>query len=270
MLGALLAVPYTPPPCRVDCKPSPDSSPAPGWALVVCGALAFVGAIVLLLTASRPDPDPEPDPDAVPDLEPTPEMDAAQRQDLEQRAERNRAAEQKRRDNQTQVTLGGGLAIAGIAAVVLGVVLINWARADIDSSKKDLRQDASLIASLAVDGPSGCRMADDSSQGGDRAAAARCDASPRTYARTAFFEGIGLVPVKLVFSPRFAADGEVTVHDTLNDRSLCVRIPDADVVAAAHPETLQAPYVVHGTDFDVEPYISSGACPGAPVTAGTR
>ncbi|NUP49089.1 MAG: hypothetical protein HOW97_17560 [Catenulispora sp.] len=269
MLGALLAVPYTPPPCRIDCKPSPDSSPAPGWALVVCGALAFVGAIVLLLlTSSRPDP--EPDPDAVPDPEPTPEMDAAQREDLEQRAQRNQAAEQKRRDDQTQVALGGGLAIAGIAAVVLGVVLIKGATADIDSSMKDLRQDASLVASLAVDGPSGCRMADDSSPGGDRAAAARCGTSPRTYARTGFFEGVGLVPVKLVFSPGFAADGEVTVHDTLNDRSLCVRIPDTDVVAAAHPETLRAPYVVYGTDFDVDPYISSGACPDAPVTADAR
>lgn len=216
MLRVLAAVPYTPQPCRVNCKPSPDGSPATGWMLVVFGAMAIVAGFVVLLRVPRPDPEPEGEQDP----KPTPVMDAVQRQDLEQRAERERS------DNQSLVNIGGGLAVAGVAAIALGVVLINSTLSAINESKKELRDNASLVASQATYGSG---------------------SSPRSTVRNQLFEPIGLLQVERVFSTGFDDNGEITVHDKVNDRSLCVRIPAS----------------VSG-GFDPDSAISSGACPDAP------
>jgi hypothetical protein len=58
--------------------------------------------------------------------------------------------------------------------------------------------------------------------------------------------------MEVVFSKNFQADGEVTFHDTRNDRALCARVPDS------------------AASTDVDSAITSGACPDAPVTLSSN
>jgi hypothetical protein len=237
--NAIPAVPCT------TCKPGPDGSPATGWTLVGLGALAFVGAIVMLVVSgrSRPAPDGSPPETAEPVA-----MDRVQREDLEQRA-----AQEAEERNRTQLNIAGGLAVAGLAGAVIGGFLAATTQSAIDDHKKQLHQAASVFASVAVDGPETCRQAAISFPTvGSQNSTPHCDPSPRSYAIQQSSTGAYTdFPMEVVFSKNFQADGEVTFHDTRNDRALCVRVPDSVAVA------------------DVDSAISSGACPDAPVTSSS-
>ncbi|WP_344669804.1 hypothetical protein [Catenulispora yoronensis] len=158
--------------------------------------------------------------------------------------------------------VGGVVSVLGVVAVVAGVVMALWDRSAVESSKKELRQDATTFASLVVAGPVTCREVGSMNHGSGGTAS--CDGSPRSYAMNGqYTDSVGILAVKYVFSTAFSTNGEVTVNDPLNHRSLCVRVPDTDVLGAAAPETLRPPYDIFAK-MDVSPFIADGACPDAP------
>jgi hypothetical protein len=249
---------YVPPPkpCTT-CKPSPDGSPAVGWVLVAFGVAAVVAAIVLMVIEgwSRPAADRPP---ADPAGAESPVMDRVQREDVEKRA-----AEETENRNRLWLNMIGGLAVGGLACAAVGGFLAESTLSSIDDHKKQLHQAASVWLSVVVDGPEICRepgtVVDPAA--GRQNSASHCPPSPRDYASQQRSTDATEFPTETVLSANFQSNGEVTFHDTLNNRALCVRVPDTDVAAAYSTAGFPTP------DPDVDGYISSGACPDAPVTA---
>lgn len=99
--------------------------------------------------------------------------------------------------------------------------------------------------------------------------AAHCDDSPRQYAQQNTSAPAGVfIPIEYVFSSSFTTNGEVTLHDKQDNRSMCVTLPDTDVAAAAQPspstDTDSFP-AFDDVTVDPSPYVKDGACPDAPV-----
>ena len=281
-----------------------------GWMLAGLGASVMLIGICVLAFASRSDAksdsdsasdsdsDPNSDPDSQPaGSEPTPVMDAVQREDLERRA-RARAAQssESARATTSDAALGGGIIAVGLAAAVFGVILLGISSSQVSDDKGQLRLAAANLVTGAVDGPAVCRQsaALESQEWPSLASspyaqsAANCGGSPREYAQssnmTSYNVGV-FIPVEYVFSQSFSTNGEVTVHDKQDNRSLCVTVPDTDVAAAAQasatPSTdgygdgdgdsdgpTSSPGALPFFDdvsVDPSPYIASGACPDAPV-----
>lgn len=220
--------------CR-DCPPQPDGSSALGWVLFGGGLLICLVALVLLLAKGHAP------------------RTAAEHHTAEEPGERR-----------TAVRGLGSAAAAGVVCAVVGLVLAESALSQIHTHKKELRADATLLASVSLGGPTLCREAANGFEPPDPAAAARCSPSPLSYARQASTNAAGTPSVEFLFSAGFTANGEVTVHDKLNHRALCVRLPDTDIAAAAHPEASPGLFS-SASDIDVAPYITTGACPDAPA-----
>lgn len=230
--AGVLRTGYIPPPrsCTVDCKPSPDGSPALGWALIIFGGVAFVATILMLAAAGRSGPRRGA---AVPEAPDRASMDRVQREDLERRD-----AEAAKDQDQTELTFAGVLAVVGLGCVALGWFLVANTLSAIDTHKKQLHDAASAFVSAAAEGPQFCHQS----------LTPNCSPSPRDYARQLDAHAVYTdFTLETVVSPNFQADGEVTFHDVTNDRALCVRVPSA----------------VTGADTDNS--ITSGACPDAPA-----
>jgi len=219
---------------------------------------ALVAAVVVLAFAGRPRSERESDDASAEAAEGTDAaepvaMDRAQREDLEQRA----AKESEERDR-AQVTFGGGLAVAGLVCTAFGVVLVALTLSAVNTHKKQLHEAASGFVSVAVDGPQTCQQAANMPipvptpvpvPAGAVNPKPYCPPSPRDYTTQIDVDTVYTeFTVEKVFSSNFHTDGEVTFHDTLNHRALCVRVPDT--ASSGSPDS----------------FISSGACPDAPVT----
>jgi hypothetical protein len=210
--------------------------------LVAFGVAAVIAAIVLMIAMGRSRPAA----DAVAvDVE-RPAMDRVQREDLERRAE-----EEQESRNRLWMNMVGGLVVGGLACGAFGGFLAATTQSAIDNHKRQLRQAASDWLSVVVDGPRTCQEigAFPDPVSGAQSSGTRCSASPRDYANqqitsTAYIE----FPLKTVFSATFQSDGEVTFHDTLNNRAVCVRVPAT------------------GSAVDLQADVTSGACPDAPVS----
>lgn len=224
-------------PCR-DCPPQPDGSSALGWVLFGGGLLVAVTALVALLTMNR-----------------TPRSAAT-----------SSTAENPRDASAAAVRGLGSAAASGVICAVIGLVLAETALSQIRSHEKELRTDAELLASVSLDGPALCREAANGFEPPDPAAAARCSPSPRSYAQQASANGAGTLTVEFLFSAGFSANGEVTVHDKLNHRALCVRLPGTDIADPSRAAGASDPFS-SPADIDVSPYIAPGACPDAPIGA---
>jgi len=210
-------------PCTT-CKPSPDGSPAGYWALiVVCGVIILV-ALGLLIAESKAREDEQSD-----------------RPKFMIRA----------------VCTAAVWAVIGLFFAGIKISIIN-------GHKSELHKAAAEFALLAVQAPENCR---DPLYSLSQQSGTSCDSSPRSYAfhlseSTTAGYGVGIT-VKILFAPAFSTNGEITFEDTFNKRSVCLTLPDTDVLAAAHPGATTS----GSTDtIDVDSYISSDACPDAPVT----
>lgn len=211
------------------CKPGPDGVlPNFGWLLIVIGAAVLLIGVWLLLP-SRSDAAPR-----------TP-------------------ASGKR---------GWQVVAVGLLPLVLGLIMVGTSGSRVDDDKSQLRSAATELLSHAVNGVAGCRhqAALESPLGSN---AAGCGNSPRDYVQGQTDPspmGVYDITVQYLFSPTFVADGEVTVYDTGNHRSLCVKVPDSDVAAAAQASATPGATALPTDEVSIDPspYISGGACPDAP------
>ena len=278
-----------------SCKPGPDGSmTGVAWSLVAVGAVVMLLGICGLVFAARSAAGSPADDDSQADAaaddagddaraaaesEPEPVMDAVQREDLERRG---LLEPQSERSEKSDTAWGTGLVGVGAVAAVFGLIILAFSNSRIEDDKSQLRLAATDLVSAAFDGPSSCRqLAVIESRAWSSPSAstaflpdpAHCDGSPRQYAQEGASAPAGVfVPIKYVFSSSFTANGEVTLHDTQDNRSMCVTLPDTDVAAAAQPspstdaDTDSLPEFDHVT-VDPSPYVRDGACPDAPVSS---
>lgn len=275
---------YAQPPCT-SCRPGPDGVPGVAWTLLALGAFLLLLGIGVLAFASRTDADAASDSDADAESdaqpaagEPTPVMDAVQREDLERRAAQEQDAEPEK-DQSSDTAVGGSLIALGLGVGVIGLVVVGIFSSRVNDDKSQLRMAATNLVSGAIDGPGICRVSATMTT-----STTSCAPSPREYAQAndSFNPGV-FIPVEYVFSPSYTANGEITVHDTQDNRSMCVRVPGTDVQAAAQPapspstddsgdtvtpSTSALPFFDEPS-IDPSPYISSGACPDAPITSSS-
>jgi hypothetical protein len=275
-----------------SCKPGPDGSmTGVGWSLVVVGAVVMLFGVCGLVFVSRSaagshagddsraeveaDAEAEAGADAVAELEPV--MDAVQREDLERRGLLEPRPEQSEKSG---TAWGGGLVAVGAVAAVFGLIVLAFSNSRIDDDKSQLRLAATDLVSVAVDGPSSCRQLAviESREWSSPSAStaylpnpAHCDGSPRQYAEEGSSAPAGVfLPIEYVFSSSFTANGEVTIHDKQDNRSMCVTLPDTGVAAAAQPSpSTDSDSLPQFDDVTVDPspYVRDGACPDAPVSS---
>ena len=226
---------------------------------------------------------------AAAESEPEPVMDAVQREDLERRGllepqPESEPESEPERSEKSDTAWGTGLVGVGAVAAVFGLIILAFSNSRVEDDKSQLRLAATDLVSAAFDGPSSCRQLavieskawSSPSPSASASTAflpdpAHCDSSPRQYAEQGASVPAGVfLPIKYVFSSSFMANGEVTLHDTQDNRSMCVTLPDADVAAAAQPspgtDTDSLPEFDHVT-VDPSPYVRDGACPDAPVSS---
>ena len=246
-------------PCTT-CKPGPDGSlTGLGWSLAAVGAAVLLLGIGALVVASRSGAGSGADSDAGSDA--GADADAAESEN-------------------SNPNLGGGLVAVGAVAVIFGLIILAFSNSRIEDDKSQLRLAATDLVSVAVDGPNNCRQLSDlesrewaspSASTGFVPVTAHCDGSPRQYAQENTSAPAGVfIPIEYVFSSSFTANGEVTLHDKQDNRSMCVTLPDTDVAAAAQPspstDTDSLP-AFDDVTVDPSPYVKDGACPDAPVIA---
>jgi len=246
-------------PCTT-CKPGPDGSlTGLGWSLAGVGAAVLLLGIGALVVASRSGAGSGADSDASSDA--GADADAAESEN-------------------SNPNLGGGLVAVGAVAVIFGLIILAFSNSRIEDDKSQLRLAATDLVSVAVDGPNNCRQLSDleSREWASPSAStafvpvtAHCDGSPRQYAQENTSAPAGVfIPIEYVFSSSFTANGEVTLHDKQDNRSMCVTLPDTDVAAAAQPspstDTDSLP-AFDDVTVDPSPYVKDGACPDAPVIA---
>lgn len=279
------------------CKPGPDGTwTGVGWTLIAVGAAVLLLGVGMLWfearsgTASELEPEAEPGPESEPEpeaSEPTAVMDKAQREDLERRAAQavpDQQTTESEEATKSGQSAGGPVVGLGVGAALIGVIIMAFSASRVEDDKSQLRLAAANVLSTAVDGPAICRAtavveSEDlpSSDTQFLPNAADCGASPRKYAQQQNSSPAGVfIPVEYVFSTSFTTDGEVTVHDKQDNRSLCVTVPDTDVAAAtaSENETATATSTDSGpmplfddVTVDPDPYIKDGACPDAPVSS---
>jgi hypothetical protein len=233
---------YVPPRCTT-CKPGPDGTwTGAGWTLIAVGAAVVLLGVGMLWFESRTD-----------------------------------------QGAKSQMTAAGSVVALGLGAGVIGLVIIGFSASRVDDDKSQLRMAAANVLSMAVDGPAVCREAAavESQEWPSSLASSQflpkpenCGTSPRAYAQQqqATSPAGVFIPVEYLYSASFTTDGEVTVHDKLDNRSLCVTVPDTDVEAAATAATPTGagPTTLPPFDdmsVDPSPYITDGACADAPVSS---
>lgn len=282
---------YVQPRCD-SCKPGPDGSmTGVGWSLVAVGAVVMLlgvcGLVFVRRSGSGSAAGSQTLAPAAAESEPEPVMDAVQREDLERRGLLKPQPEQS---GKSDAAWGGGLAAVGAVAAVFGLVILAFSTSRIDDDKSQLRLAATDLVSVAFDGPSSCRqlaVIESRAWSSPSASAAflpdpaHCDSSPRQYAEQGASVPAGVfLPIEYVFSSSFTANGEVTIHDKQDNRSVCVTLPDAAAAAAAaaaqpSPSTDADTNTESNTDslpafedvsVDPSPYVKDGACPDAPVS----
>lgn len=266
---------YTRPPCST-CKPGPDGVPAIAWMLIALGVgLMLLGFGVLVFAARSGSGSRAPSAAS----RPAPVMDAVQREELERRAAEASGPE---KEKSSDTAVGGGIVLVGVAAGVLGLLILGITGSRVSEDKNQLHLAAANLVSSALDGPAACRRTAgiesyDFSRDFPSATASNpylsspedCSNSPREYANQNTMSDPGVfISVKYVFSDSFGANGQVTVHDEQDNRSLCVTVPDAVVEAAAPPT--DGPGTRPSFDdvtVNPSPYITDGVCPDAPVSS---
>ena len=279
MTGALWAGYVKTPPCTT-CKPGPDGGLiGTGWAIIAIGVGVVLLGTGVMLFGSRSDRGSH-----EAGAETPPVMDKVQREDLERRAAQaaQAADDEDQQAKTSDAALGGGMIAVGVAGAVLGLIILGGSTSRVNDDKNQLRLAATNLLSGAVDGPAICRQAaglesadfsrlfpSSSASNPYQSNPQNCAGSPREYADQNTMSNPGVfIPVKYVFSPSFTTNGQVTVHDVRDNRSLCVTVPDTDVAAAAQPSGgSTAPPYFNDVTVDPSPYIADGACPDAPVSS---
>ncbi len=231
------------------CQSHMSGASVAGWAMAVAGMIVLLGGIFMQLSA-RWLTDPAP---STAQSQSLPVMDTVQREDLERRAaqapQAGSGTPQGQGASRALIMIGGGVAIFGlIFAATVG--------AGSDAADSQLRSAAAKLVSDSLNGSAACQ---DPTGGGSGlfpsyllsnpyGSDPQCDPSPRSYAYQASDVPGVPITIQYVYSTSFTTDGEVTVHDTTDNHSVCVTVPDYDA------------------SDDPSAYITSGACHDAPVT----
>ncbi|MBS2552928.1 hypothetical protein KGQ19_39355 [Catenulispora sp. NL8] len=270
-------------PARCDtCKPGPDGAwTGAAWTIIIIGACVVLIGFGVLVAASRSDPGSLPDPGSPSAAgEPAPVMDQAQREDVERRAGTEDSERESPRASKEKA--GWQIVVVGLVPALFGLIMLGFTSSRISQDKGQLMVAASDLVSRAVNGPADCRQEAALESGMSLPSAlasspylpnaANCDSSPREYAQDQAGSddpGVYLISVEFIYSPSFSTNGEVTIYDKDNHRSVCVTVPDTDVAAAeqasATPDSTALPS--DPVSIDPSPYISDGACRDAPVSS---
>jgi hypothetical protein len=257
-------------PCST-CKPGPDGAlTGVGWAGLVIGACVVLLGFGVALTRSRTESGSH-----SPTTRPAPVMDAVQREDFERRAEEETQSDTRFSSNEK---LGWQVVGLGLVPLAFGLIVLGFTSSRINDDKSQLRLAATNLVAHAVSGPAACRQTAEqtrmmlpSSMASSpyMPSATDCEASPRKYAQGSGMSGDPGVYLDFAFiySSAFDTNGEVTINDKENHRALCVTVPDTDVAAAqaGAAESTQSYPEFNDASVDPDPYITSGACPDAPI-----
>lgn len=231
------------------CQSHMSGASVAGWAIAVAGMIVLLVGMFMQLSA-RWLTDPAP---STAQSQSSPVMDTVQREDLERRA-----AQAPQAGSGTPQGQGASRALMmiGCGVAIFGLIFATTVGAGSDAADSRLRSAAASLVSDSLKGPAACQGSTGGGSGlfpsyllsNPYGSGPQCDSSPRSYASQAPYDPGVPITIQYLYSTSFTTDGEVTVHDTTDNHSVCVRVPDYDA-----PD-------------DPSSYITSGACPDAPVT----